>query len=164
MVTWKEVSETQPELARKGEGLIFQYDVGLAFLATVRSDGAPRLHPVCPVLSNSGLYVFVMPFSPKLRDLTRDGRFALQTFPQPRPDSDEFYISGTARAVTDTAVSAAALADAKHHVSPDEVPFEFLIDRIMHTKWEGFGTPAFHPVHEKWRAPATSGTAAPNRT
>ncbi len=163
MLTWKEVAQAQPDLAKKGEGLIFQYGVGLAFLATLRPDGAPRLHPVCPVLSNSRLYVFVMPSSPKLRDLTRDGRFALQSFPQPKPDSDEFYISGTARLVTDTTISAAALADAKHHLSPGEVPFEFLIDRIMHTKWEGFGTPYYHPVHEKWRAPGTSSTPAANR-
>jgi hypothetical protein len=157
MLTWKAFSQAEPSLAQTGAARIFQYDVGLAFLATLRPDGAPRLHPVCPVLSDSRLYVFVTPSSPKLADLARDGRYALQAFPQPKPDSDEFYISGSARRVTDQHLIARAFADAKHHISPEEVPFELLIDRAMHTVWEGFGTPEFHPVHRKWKAgPPTS--------
>ena len=50
MVTWKEFAGAQPELAETGRSLLLQFGVGLAFLATVRKDGAPRLHPVCPVL------------------------------------------------------------------------------------------------------------------
>jgi hypothetical protein len=155
MVSWNEFAQHEPELAAKGRDLIFQYPVGLAFLATVRADGAPRLHPVCPILSASRLYVFVMATSPKLRDLVRDGRYALQSFPQPKPDSDEFYVSGIARRVGDPGLSAAVLADAKHPVSPTEIPFELFVDRVMHTRWEGFGTPAYHPIHVKWRAPTT---------
>jgi hypothetical protein len=150
LVTWKVFSDAAPAIAEEGGEQLFQFGVGLAFLATIRSDGAPRLHPVCPVLSATGLYVFVMSASPKLRDLSRDGRFALQAFAQPKPDSDEFYVSGVARRVTDPDESAMVLADAKHPVRPDEVPFELLIDRAMHTRWEGFGTPDFHPVHDKW--------------
>jgi hypothetical protein len=83
MVSWNEFTKHQPELATVGESLIFQYPVGLAFLATVRADGAPRLHPVCPVLSASRLYVFVMATSPKLQDLLRDGRYALRALLPP---------------------------------------------------------------------------------
>lgn len=54
-------ADSNPSLAELGEGLLFQFGVGLAFLATIRKDGAPRLHPVCPVLSNEGLYVLVIP-------------------------------------------------------------------------------------------------------
>ena len=90
MVTWVQFAVSNPSLAKIGEDLLFQYGVGLAFLATVRKDGAPRLHPVCPVLSNTGLYILVMPKSPKKWDLLRDGRYSLQSFPQDRPDSDEF--------------------------------------------------------------------------
>jgi hypothetical protein len=69
---------------------LFQFNVGLAFLATVRSDGAPRLHPVCPVLSNDRLFVLITPASPKRQDLLRDGRYALQSFPEPKPGSAEY--------------------------------------------------------------------------
>lgn len=150
MVTWKEFAAANPALADRGAGLLFQYGVGLAFLATVRKDGAPRLHPVCPVLSNSRLYVLVMPDSPKRWDLLRDGRFALQSFPQPRADSDEFYLAGKARLVDDAHTFASVLADAKHQASQDEILFELEIERAMHTQWEGFGTPDIRPVHTKW--------------
>ena len=96
MVTWKEFAAAEPDLADVGRSLLFQFKVGLAFLATVRKDGAPRLHPVCPVLSDDRLFVLIIPTSPKRHDLQRDGRYALQTFPQPKPGSDEFSIAGKA--------------------------------------------------------------------
>jgi len=97
MVTWKEFVAAEPDLADVGRSLLFQFKVGLAFLATLRKDGAPRLHPVCPVLSDHRLFVLIIPNSPKRHDLLRDGRYALQTFPQPKPGSDEFYIAGKSR-------------------------------------------------------------------
>jgi hypothetical protein len=48
MVTWHEFVVAEPELAEAGRSLLFQFGVGLAFLATVRKDGAPRLHPRAP--------------------------------------------------------------------------------------------------------------------
>jgi hypothetical protein len=154
MVTWKEFAEADPTVAQAGATQLFQYGVGLAFLATIRKDGAPRLHPVCPVMSQSGLYILVLPHSPKRWDLQRDGRYALQAFPQDRPDSDEFYLRGTARLASDPAVFAAVLSDAKHHASPDEILFELQIERATHTTWTGFGTPDYRPQHSSWIAPA----------
>jgi hypothetical protein len=81
MVTWKEFAAAEPDLADVGRSLLFQFKVGLAFLATVRKDGAPRLHPVCPVLSTDHLFVLIIPTSPKRHDLLRDGRYALRPFP-----------------------------------------------------------------------------------
>jgi hypothetical protein len=133
-----------------GEDLLFQEGVGLAYLATIRKDGAPRLHPVCPVLSRGRLYILVIPQSPKRWDLQRDGRFALQSFPQARPDSDEFYLSGKARLVEDHLVFESVLNDAQHQASKDEVLFELLIERAMHTSWEGFGTSDYRSRHTKW--------------
>ena len=65
-------------------------------LATVRKDGSPRVHPVCPVLSGDRLFVLVTHASPKRQDLLRDGRYSLQAFPQPKAGSDEFYVAGKA--------------------------------------------------------------------
>lgn len=129
MVTWKAFAEAAPELAQVGRALLNQFGVGLAFLATVRADGAPRLHPVCPVVSADRLFVPITATSPKRVDLLRDGRYALQTFPQPKPGSDEFYLAGKS-----------------------ETAFELWIDRAMHTRWENVLTPHMRPVHEKWRA------------
>src|SRR6059036_3704814 len=153
MVTWKEFAAAEPDLADVGRSLLFQFKVGLAFIATVRKDGAPRLHPVCPVLSDDRLFVLVTPTSPKRHDLMRDARYALQTFPQPKPGSDEFYVAGKALLVEDAAARAAVLRDAKHMADASEVLFELRIDRVMWTRWEDVLTPQMRPVHRTWRAP-----------
>jgi Pyridoxamine 5'-phosphate oxidase len=157
MVSWKEFAEAEPHLADIGRSLLFQFDVGPAFLATVRGDGGPRLHPVCPVLSNDRLFVLITPASPKRHDLLRDGRYALQTFPQPRPGSDEFYMTGRALVVDDPVARAAILRDARHMADASETTFELSIERVMHTRWEDVLTPQMRPVHRKWRAPGASG-------
>jgi pyridoxamine 5'-phosphate oxidase-like protein len=153
MVTWKEFASAEPEMARAGRSLLNQFSVGLAFLATVRKDGAPRLHPVCPVLSGDRLFVLITPTSPKRHDLLRDGRYALQTFPQPKAGSDEFYVTGKALPVDDPATRAAVLRDAKHMANEAETVFELSIDRVMYTRWENVLTPQMRSVHQKWRAP-----------
>jgi hypothetical protein len=160
MVTWKEFAAAEPDLADVGRSLLFQFKVGLAFLATVRRDGAPRLHPVCPVLSDDRLFVLIIPASPKGHDLRRDGRYALQTFPQPKPGSDEFSIAGKAVGVDDPAVRAAILRDAKHMADASEIAFELWIEHVMHTRWENVLTPQMRSVHRKWRAAAAE--AAPS--
>src|SRR5882672_581527 len=153
MMTWKEFATAQPELAEVGRSLLFQFKVGLAFLATVRRDGAPRLHPVCPVLSGDRLFVLITPLSPKRRDLLRDGRYALQSFPQPKAGSDELYIAGSAVLIEAASTRAAIFADAKHMPDPSEAAFELWLERVMHTRWEHPLTPQMRPVHQKWRAP-----------
>ena len=160
MVTWKEFAAAELDLADVGRSLLFQFKVGLAFLATVRKDGAPRLHPVCPVLSSDRLFVLIIPTSPKRHDLLRDGRYALQTFPQPKPGSDEFYIAGKAVGVDDPAVRAAILRDAKHMADASEIAFELWIDHVMYTRWENVLTPQMCSAHQKWRAAAAE--AAPS--
>jgi Pyridoxamine 5'-phosphate oxidase len=153
MVTWNEFAAAAPELAQAGRSLLNQFGVGLAFLATVRKDGTPRLHPVCPVLSNDRLFVLITLTSPKRHDLLQDGRYALQTFPQPKPGSDEFYVTGKALLVDDPATRAAVLRDAKHMADESETLFELWVDRAMHTRWENVLKPGMRSVHQKWRAP-----------
>src|SRR5690349_15360869 len=50
MATWNEFETDAPDIAAAGKQLLYQFGVGLAFLATLRKDGAPRLHPVCPTV------------------------------------------------------------------------------------------------------------------
>jgi hypothetical protein len=68
--------------------------LGLGFLATIRKDGGPRVHPVCPVISEAGLHVLILP-GPKPGDLRRDGRYSLhsETVAPPRED-DGFAVTG----------------------------------------------------------------------
>jgi hypothetical protein len=125
MLTWRQFSEAAPELARMGGGLLYEFGLGLGFLATVRVDGGPRVHPICPILTTDGLYAFVLP-GPKLDDLRRDPRFALhsETFPPPRQD-DAFYVSGSVEARDDRELRVSLTA-------------QFLAERRLEEPWAGF--------------------------
>jgi len=100
-MTWTDFVIEHPDLAEAGRKQLYQWDIGLAFLATVRPDGGPRVHPVCPVINDDGLHILVVT-GPKQRDLVRDGRYSLhsETCPPPRHD-DGFYLTGRAREVAD---------------------------------------------------------------
>jgi len=67
MLTWGEFRAKHPDLAEAGDGLLNFFGVGLAFLSTVRRDGGPRVHPICPIIGADGLYGLIIP-SPKLND------------------------------------------------------------------------------------------------
>jgi hypothetical protein len=106
MITWTQFAQRQPALAAAGRGQFYIHGPGLGFLATVRRDGGPRVHPVCPVISPAGLHVLILP-GPKLGDLRRDGRYALhsETAPPPRED-DGFAVTGQVAEVADPGVAA----------------------------------------------------------
>jgi hypothetical protein len=106
MITWTQFEQQAPDLAKAGREQLYAHDVALGFLATVRPDGGPRVHPVCPVISPAGLHLLIVE-GPKLDDLRRDGRYALhsETLPPPR-EEDGFSVSGRAAEVTDPATRA----------------------------------------------------------
>jgi hypothetical protein len=84
MKSWRELKIEASELAGLGASLLFRSGgaVGQAFLATLREDGAPRLHPVSLVRFEDRLYVLIPPASPKCADLIRDGRLPCRPFPR----------------------------------------------------------------------------------
>src|ERR687890_2061812 len=108
MASWSEFTAASPRLAAGIRALLQQYGPGLGYLATVRADGGPRVHPVSPVITDDALYCFVVR-SPKRQDRERDGRYALHSYP-PEDSDDEAYLSGHATAVRDPVVIA-RLAD-----------------------------------------------------
>jgi hypothetical protein len=155
MKSWIDLCVEKPEVAESGKKLLLQSraHVGLAFLATLRKDGAPRLHPVSLVLSKGHLYVGIPPTSPKCADLIRDGRYALQAYPPSKNDAgEEFYLAGCAERIQDRKIRRALIEDAKIILEEDEVLFELLLERAMYTRLVNQGTPDEHPVHKKWRS------------
>jgi hypothetical protein len=151
MKRWSEFEAENAAMAEAGRELIYHHKVGLGYLATVRPDGGPRLHPVCPTIANGGLYVFIGNKSPKLRDLLRDGRYALHSFPIPEGD-DEFYVTGRAVREDDPAVRKIVYdvytATGAH--TSDDTLFELLLDRVLHSKYGP--RPSWPPVYTRWRA------------
>jgi hypothetical protein len=157
MLTWAEFAAREPQLAASGRALLYQYGgVGLAFLGTVRPDGGPRVHPMCPILYSDGLYGLLIP-GPKRGDLHRDPRYALHCFP-PEETENAFYITGSARPVADDGVrrevASAFLAERSWSSPPpgfaDQELFEFHIERALLTTTTGHGD--HEPRHRVWRA------------
>jgi hypothetical protein len=154
MVSWNEFESRAPETAQAGRALLFQHGgPGLAFLATVRRDGGPRLHPICPTIVDGYLYALILPSSPKCGDLKRDGRYALHTFP-PRDRDDEFLVMGCAYFINDRAQEARVRDDqmARGMTSTqDEELFRFDIERVMYAKYPG-GHGTWPPKYTVWKA------------
>lgn len=149
--SWEELASAAPGIAEAGQRLLGPPAEALAYLATVRKDGGPRVHPVMPVLAGGRLYVFVVRMSPKYRDLARDGRYALHSA-APAEGGEEFYCTGPAQPVEDHGARAAVTAATGGRLGLHgfEVLFELGIERALHTKWEHWGTPQAWPSHRKW--------------
>jgi hypothetical protein len=156
---WTEFSNREAALASACRELMYQYGVGLAFLATTRADGGPRVHPMCPLIDDAGLFAFLVP-SPKRADLLRDGRYAMHSFPAEQSE-DAFYLTGIARPSNEPSLRTtlqgqfmrerrlAALASDFEQ----QMLFEFDIERCLYTKTTGHGDPA--PRHTVWRETTT---------
>jgi hypothetical protein len=78
MTTWNEFTEVAPRIAA-----VFTRrhaaTGGLCMLATLRSDGFPRISPIEPRVFEGQLWITGMPGTTKFRDLDRDPRFCLHT-------------------------------------------------------------------------------------
>jgi len=152
MARWEEFERSAPEIAEGGRKLIYQYGIGLGFLATVRKDGGPRIHPFCPIIAVGGLYGLLVP-SPKRIDLIRDPRAAIHAL-SPEDVDDEFYLQVRARPEPDLAVRE-AVAEVYRSFGGDtddtEMLFEFDIERALLATYKQRGD--WPPLYRKWAAP-----------
>jgi pyridoxamine 5'-phosphate oxidase-like protein len=151
-VSWAEFAAAMPDMAAAGQRLLYQHGgPGLGYLATVRGDGGPRVHPVCPHIAEGRLWVFIGAPSPKRHDLLRDGRYALHTFSSGKKD-DEFYVAGTAAACADDALIREVRASLPFNSEDDDEPFVLTIERALLSIYPG-PPPSWPPVYTRWRAP-----------
>ena len=162
MATWSEFSDSAPVLAAAIRGLVHQYGPGLGYLATVRSDGGPRVHPVSPVITGDGLYCFVVN-SPKRRDLERDGRYALHSFP-PEDTNDEAYLAGFARPITDPDKVRRLASEVNAEPRVDWRLYEFTVEVAMMARHpEARSLEHRRPEYHIWRDTGQTGRALPRR-
>ncbi len=151
--SWGEFETASPALAGTGLRLLYQgSDLASAFLATVAPDGGPRVHPVFPVVSGGQLWLFIVNMSPKYRDLVRNGRFALHSFPLPE-GGEEFYVRGRAEHIVDVAAKKEVVAatDGRQGNLDFEALFRCTLQSVLHTKWKDWGTKSTWPSYTKWR-------------
>jgi hypothetical protein len=143
-MSWKELENTAPELSTFG---LKRFEVGVAYLATVRQDGSPRVHPVTPIIGQGHLFLFMEPTSPKGYDLRRDGRYALHSaVSDSNGTSGEFIITGDAKFTTDPAKRSLASQLASYTPEDHYILFELSIESAVSTIYnDGM------PVRQHWK-------------
>ena len=153
--SWADFEAAAPEMAAAARALLYAHGIGLAYVATIRPGGGPRLHPFCPILAVGGLWGFINRGSPKGRDLARDGRYAIHAFPNGRND-DELMIDGRAAPCEDEAIADAVRAayGATYQTPSEEMLFEFRIERALLATYDEQST--WPPVYTKWSARSPS--------
>ena len=77
LIPWSQFEQEAPEtvavLRRRLDA------TGLALMATLRSDGFPRISPLEPLVGDGRMWLGMMPGSTKTNDLRRDPRLCLHT-------------------------------------------------------------------------------------
>jgi hypothetical protein len=132
-MSWQTLEEQQPELAAFG---VERLNGEVAYLATTRNSGAPRVHPITPIVGHGHLFAFMEPTSPKGHDLRRDGRYALHCgVSDTSGGAGEFSVSGTARLVDEPTLRVMAVALASYAPAERYVLFEFGVDSAESTTY-----------------------------
>ena len=150
MQAWAEFEAARADMARVLQDALER--VPIAFIATVRRDGAPRVHPFCPIFAEGRLLIAINPTSPKRWDLRNDGRYAMHALPGER--DEEFYATGRAAQVPQGELREATVAAAGFTVHPGDWVFELGIDSVMTAYWENWAQSDTYAVRTFWRPKA----------
>ena len=143
-MSWKTLEDHQPELAAFG---VERLNGRVAYLATVRKDGSPRVHPMTPIIGQGHFFVFMEPTSPKGHDLQRDGRYAIHCEVSDNSGaSGEFIITGRAHLVDSAELRALAVRLASYAPADRYILFEFDIESAASTTY-----PEDQPVRYFWK-------------
>jgi hypothetical protein len=128
-MTWREFQEVEPEMAAFGEER-FKHKV--MYLATIKPDGYPRVHPFTPFIGAGHIFAYMEPNSPKGKDLQRNGRYSIHSLVTDQHGSNgEFQLGGDANLVTEAAMKEIALASCPHKPNDRYVLFEFRIGTAL---------------------------------
>lgn len=137
-MSWQHLEDQQPELAAFG---VERLSGKVAYLATVRKDGSPRVHPMTPIIGQGRLFVFMEPTSPKGHDLQRDGRYAIHgTVSDNSGAIGEFFVTGRAHLVNDPDLRALATQLSSYVPAERYILFEFDVASAGSTVYTDQGT------------------------
>lgn len=121
----------------------------MAYLATIRPDGSPRVHPVSPFIAQGRLFVYMEPTSPKGHDLRRDPRYAMHCAVEDNSGGQgEFIIMGRGQKIDDAEERRAAFEQAEligYNPKDRYVLFELSVEEVMTTTYEDGD-----PKRERW--------------
>ena len=128
MLTWAEFARLQPEMAEFG---LKRLEYHVMYLATVRKNGYPRVHPFTPFVASGRLFAFMEPTSPKRLDLQRSGLYAMHSLINDMNGTNgEFTITGRAQLV-DRAERDLAVKGCPYSPQDRYVCYEFKLEECM---------------------------------
>ena len=146
-VDWKEFEASAPELAQFGKERLHGH---VSYLATVRKNNLPRLHPVTPIIGEGHLYLFMEPTSPKGRDLERGSAYSLHSSVADNFGSNgEFQLTGYAVRVKDATARKQAASLADYALETRYILFELGVTEVLSTIYRDDNS-----VFTRWKAPA----------
>jgi hypothetical protein len=146
VATWAEFAGAEPDVAAFA---LERMKGRIVYQATLRMDGAPRVHPVSPWVGAGLLCVSFRDTSPKVRETERDPRYALHTS-QPwtdhAGDHGEFMARGRLERIP---ASHPAVAE-----RPGEPPYALVhyscsIEEAVATEYSD----AELPIYRRWKSP-----------
>jgi hypothetical protein len=145
MARWKEVRRSAPEFAATVQGIFDAHRHKI--LATLRSDGSPRISGIEATFKDGDLWLGMMEGSRKALDLRRDSRLALHSASLDPPDDPSDWdgdakMAGRAEEITDPNNAFAEKPDQRFHL------FRVDIEEVVLTR---VGHPADHLDIEVWR-------------
>lgn len=143
--SWEDFALAEPELSAFGETRLKS---GPAFLATVRADGMPRVHPVTPIIGEGHLLLFMEPTSPKGHDLQRGSGYALHCLVSSDDGGEgEFRLTGHAHFTDSPAMRELATT---YGYSPQDryILCELTVESAFSTVYPNTGK----PVRKSWKS------------
>lgn len=147
-VPWPKFADAAPDLAERGAEILRTFTLG--YLATLRPDGSPRIHPITVTVDDTGIYVYAVGSTPKGHDLRRDSRYALHAFPTfVNGDfrDDEFAFGGRAVEITDRSLYDTVAARHNDTIQEGDPMFRLDLSWALHKRRE----PARGAVYLRWR-------------
>ena len=143
-MSWKTLESQSPEIAEFAKERLHGK---VAYLATIRKDGSPRVHPFTPIIGEGHFFIFMEPTSPKGHDLRRDPRYAIHcSVTDSSGESGEVIITGKAKFIDDSELRALAVKICPYKPAERYILFEFDIDSATTTEY-----PSGEPVRKHWK-------------
>jgi Pyridoxamine 5'-phosphate oxidase len=150
MTSWTDFTTAAPDLADRARARFD--DHGLAIMATLRADGAPRISGVEPLVALDELWLGMMPGGRKSADLRRDPRLALHNATVDKDvKQGDVKVSGRAVAVTDAATIDRYRAEFERGTETPSPPGPFDLWRLDVTEVAMITPGGDHLVIETWR-------------
>jgi hypothetical protein len=143
MASWADFETDEAELAESVASRLHGHP---GYLATVDDRGAPRVHPVTPIIGDGFLFVFMEPTSPKGRDLRERHSYALHNgVGDNSGSSGECALRGNAVPVDDPGVRRTAQAASPYPPADRYVLFMLGIEEVVVTEYGDHG-----PRRRRW--------------